>query len=553
MTEKEFDKIIKAGVEKLESPFTEGLFEQVKQRMEQLGQTFDKKVKTQMEDYESFVPENMWERITKEQEREKRRPIIWWWTAAGILILAGCIGIYIVQDIKQKNNFHSDLNSLKSFQNNNDSQRNFTNVPGHINQLNNKKISTGYLLSSQEELVNNGHAKSSKDNIKKQQLEPIPQTPATNDGVTKTSNLKEIKNNSSLKDVFVAKNRKSKFDYNQPSNKIRQNTISNIKISSDEKAGKHEHIDDEILSSNIIISEQEEEVRASISSYEEELLKFNELVRASLKRLLPKQLLQANFNKPYIPCPTADKSRRNDWYIDIYASPLMQYKRLSNNNISKSISNLDSPFNKQLSFNAGINLVKNVSDNLLLKTGLQYNQFNELMRLTRINERKIITTVTVRSVIIAPGDTVHISDTSTIEQIGTIKRQVQNHYKQFDIPFIISYEFGGKGLKLNANLGLIANIQSYYKGEIVDTLNQAASISNYKGNTLYKSNIGFGLYAGISFLKSFNNRTDLFIEPHARLNLGNMTTGAAWFKQKNIIAGISVGIRYKLNARRQRY
>jgi hypothetical protein len=501
-----FDAAVNNHVANYASPVPEGMFDGIYDRMEAFDTQFDAAINNRLTNFESSVPADMWQRIMN--EKEKRRPVFWWWAAALLLVSLGLGGGYY---LNQQNT-----------------------IAG-----NSKTDETKATVTSENSKVDNVSGTQPNNNGVEDEAATVPSQKPFNNHEETTSG-----NNLDASDGNTGKGFISSFTKNYKENKYKKNSDKYL-------ANKNE---DDFLTENGMVINGSSQYENSFLPNEDQQLALRQMIRSSFNKLLPIQLLQANLKTPVLPCPINGDEPRNDWYADVYASPMMVFKNVTDKIPGKNISTgMDSTLHKQVSFNAGINLVKNIGEHFLVKAGVQYNQVNEVFRNTRVNEIKLITTVTIRTVILAPGDTIYIRDTSVIQQIGTVTKQTQNLYKSWDIPLIVGYEFGGKDLRLNANVGLIANISSSYKGDmLLDTAQQIINIADYKTTGVYKTKVGLGLYAGLAVVKAIGDRTDLLIEPHARWNLNNTTTDAAWFKQKNIVAGISIGVRYKLNGKRQR-
>lgn len=261
---------------------------------------------------------------------------------------------------------------------------------------------------------------------------------------------------------------------------------------------------------------------------------------SSLKNLLSKKTFT-----PIIACPPLNGLRYNSWYVEVYASPDIVTKNISGTP-STYIERKDSTETTQLSYSAGFRISTSLSDRLFLKVGLQYSQINERFQLRTINERKLVTTITTRRIVIAPGDTLLVSDTSTFEQIGFLVKTRQNRYRRIDVPVQLSFEFGNDQLRFALNGGAIFNIYSWNKGEMLDTANSAVSPINIKHTKVYKTNVGISLQGGISIIKPITEYTELFAEPYFRYSLSDMTSNNAGFTQRFNTAGINLGFRYRL-------
>ncbi len=264
--------------------------------------------------------------------------------------------------------------------------------------------------------------------------------------------------------------------------------------------------------------------------------------------LSDKQLSTLNHTNQFrsvIICPT---DRRNtDWFLEAYASPDIAMKSVSNVSATPLyMLKKDSSESMQIGYSAGVRLVKPITDNILLKAGIQYTQANQKYVYRTENEVKTTTVVTVRTIIRAPGDTVVVQDTSILQTIGFKNNTVSNHFRSFDIPVTIGYQFGDEDLKFGINAGVVVNLSSWYQGVILDSSLAIVPLDK-SGNMVYKTNIGLGLYGSISVVKRLSDDMHIFVEPYFRYNLSNMTTPQASFKQKLNIGGLSVGLRFNLN------
>lgn len=243
-------------------------------------------------------------------------------------------------------------------------------------------------------------------------------------------------------------------------------------------------------------------------------------------------------------CPGSNPN--TDWHIEPFVGFNYGFKKVTNNNATASyLQQKDSSESMRVGYAAGVNLVKPISEHFVLKTGVWVSQMNERFSYKTENEIKSTTVITVRTIIRAPGDTLRVSDTSSVQQIGYKNTVVGNQYKTLDIPVIIGYEFGKGPLKFGINAGVVFNIKHGFEGAVYDSSLTAISI-NKETNNIYKTNIGLGLYAGFRIAKNINEKTQLFVEPHFRYNLSNMTTPNTSFNQKINVTGVNIGLRIKI-------
>jgi hypothetical protein len=270
----------------------------------------------------------------------------------------------------------------------------------------------------------------------------------------------------------------------------------------------------------------------------------------SMFDLSGKSLSTANHTNQFrniIICPADKKNHNTDWFLEAYASPDVVSKKVTTNTASQQyLLTKDSSESMQVSYTAGLRLVKPLNDNVLLKLGVQYSQINQKYVYRTENEVKTTTVVTVRTIIRAPGDTVIVHDTSTVQTIGFKNNTVYNRFRSIDIPVTVGYQFGDDDLKFGINAGVIFNVSSWYQGVILDS-SLATVPLNKTGNGVYKTNLGLGLYAGVSVTKKLGEDLHIFLEPYFRYNLSNMTNTGAAYNQKFSVGGLSVGLRLNLN------
>ena len=262
-----------------------------------------------------------------------------------------------------------------------------------------------------------------------------------------------------------------------------------------------------------------------------------------------------NYSAIRIPgCPDFGDKARNDWYIEAFGALDMPVKKLVSN-VDKSgfIQKKDSTEKFLLSYSEGLRLSKNISNSWLIKTGIQFSQFNERFDYRNEQEKRITTVITIRTIIRAPGDTLFISDTSQVEVIGVRIKKTYNRYRNIDIPLLLSYEIRNPGFTIAVQAGATFNIRSTFQGDMIDTSGVPFSQSGKNPSTQFRNSLGIGIYAGVSFIKSINPDWDVFAEPYYRRYIQNEASAEAPFQQYLSNWGLQLGLRYKLNHPGQRY
>lgn len=547
--EKDFDPFVKDNLNKLHSAVPADMWQRIHDEKD-----FDTHIKEKLDNLTSQIPADMWQRIRPEEK--KRRPIIWWWAAAASLILMAGIGASWYINRKPSSN-NISKNKIAPSANSSQSGNNIT-------VLSNQSASSISPIQGHDSLTipNANHPVVKTNTHVGNDLHPSnytndPTNPLTSPIFSNKTKFDNQENNTSNPNSQAFLNNNNNGGNPTINNNIRSNIDKNLHGAKTNNNGNNLNPTSAIAKNGLDeLLENRSLLNSSTSTFSEKQSQLKNLIRLSLgnNKLAIRQLLSVK-KMPTIVCPTLGPPKRNDWYVEAFVSPDYMIKSVQDKSLASNTKKaMDSTLHRQVSFSAGVNIVKSLGKNFLIKTGVQYAQVNELFKYNSGSDTRTTTVITVRDVIVTPGDTIHIRDTSTVSQTGTLTKQNQNHYKQWDIPLIFGYEFGGNGFRMNADLGLIANIRSSYQGNMLDTAQKAIDIATYNNAGIYRTNIGLGVYLGLGFLKPLNDNMDLLIEPHARFNLSNMTTQATIFNQKNSIFGLSVGLRYKINGRGgQRY
>ena len=504
MTNKEFDIIFTQKLQSYTASVPADLWNKISTNdLSGPKDGFDEYIKDKLYHHEAAIPANFWERVKPQEEEDKRRVVFWlpkkYMAAAAVLllVLAGSVAAYLYTNSPQLPHPTNKESALPVATNDSIQDKNEPIiVEKTIIETTNRKGTSLAKKNSTEE--NKTAWKLNRKNItqsfkQKSSVFPFDQMIMNNHQEIVSDNLLQ----------------KESIELNNPSE------IPDYEIA--EKAG------------NAYIKQR----RNLTALYNKELSKFN----------------HASSFRNVVICPTDRKMRNPDWDLEVYVSPDMPFKSITNNSASPQLlSRKDSSESLRPGFSAGIRIVKPLTDNFAIKTGLQYSQINERFTYRTENETRTTTVVTVRSIIRAPGDTLIVRDTSSLTQIGYKTNTVKNRFKSLDIPILASYQIGNDDLRFGITAGVIVNLSSWYQGVILDSSLSAVPLSK-ETNMVYKNNIGLGLYAGFTVTKRINYATQLFFEPYLRYNLSNMTNPEATFNQRFSIGGLAMGLRFNLNKR----
>jgi len=500
---------------------------------------FDKFVSDKLGDHQSPVPQGLWEKIERKKDKEPRGGF-WWFSGTAIwaalfLLIAGLGSAFYLMNGETKDDALSKTAAAKK---NSGLATNTTAIP-ELGDNNKAETAAGNAADDdadkkQNEIiptdnVQNSSTTEAKDgNAKTNKVIENQETNSSTKQQTKKKGYTNNKTTFSTEDVIAAGTNKLNFTKKQKRN---SGSTFNRK-------------DDKTQQPDLSPITTADLSNAYIPFTKGKLAINSKMLSAGSKNEFDLSKLKIWG----IDCPTAGRPRRNDLYLEVFASPDMAMKSVSGSNAAI-LQKKDSTESTQLGYTAGLRLSKSIGDNLLLKAGFQFSQINERFDLRTENERRITTVITIRTVTTPSGTDTMIRDTTTLEQIGYSLRTTYNKYRSFDIPLLLSYEFGNENLKFAVNAGVILNLRSWYSGETINDSLAVVSM-NSKSSPTFKQNIGLGLYAGFSIIKPLNNHVDFFLEPHFRYNLGNMTSGAT-YTQKFNAAGLSLGIRYKLKGQRR--
>jgi hypothetical protein len=468
---------------------------------------FDDFVKNSLHSHKSPVPNGLWDKIVAEKETKK--PVVFWWTdkrwymvaAACLLLICGTCFV-----ISNKNN--SEEVATKS-------------------QVPSKQLKNTPSQPSKTETIDNNTTLNSNDNstnaISSDSDSKISETDkTTNIGTNKEGSVKNV--------IFNTKRNEKRS----------ANTVNDTQLGNDKRQQQLPFTQNDGVAqdnSDNLVSKLAQANTVSLSK----LFNYNTKDITSLKL--------KNQNKIFgLDCPNYKPST---WYLEAYGSADYTMKNVFAYGVSNNyLQRIDSTTKMSGGFTFGLRVSKTISDNFLLKSGLQYTQRNE--QFTSKSDSIITTTsvVTVRTIVRGGGlsDTT-VRDTATVQQIGYRKRVTNNQYKSLEIPLLLSYENGNDKWHYAINGGVIANLTSWYQGETLDTSFQLVPLSAKNTNGFYKSNLNLSLYAGLSIIRNISERLDIFAEPYFRYGISNTNTSTAGYSQRFNAAGLTLGVRYKLNSK----
>ena len=475
---------------------------------------FDNFFREKLINHTAPVPEGLWEKIRPEKEKRPKGFFLRKINGTGLLLAALLVGSIIIGLLMYPNTSSVPATDAAI----NTSNTNATNINQSTNNIkgNNSTLNS---IPNQPSL--------SKD-VKIE----MPEEKSTNISAKKEISVNQVNQQATANDVRILKTASSVTTKEVPFKSMIAQEQTQLNVIREKVLEGNNYVSANIQQASLFY--QPASVNASTGIVQKNLAAngHDKFIKSSI-----------------IVCPT-NRGRSNfnsDWSFEVFASPDYGFKSVSNVSASQQyLDKKDSTESMQIGYSAGFRIVKPLNNNWLLKTGLQYSQINQKFSYRNENEIKTTTVITTRSIIRSPGDTVIVTDTSTLQQIGYSVKTIRNHYRSIDIPLTLGYQFGNEDLTIGINAGVVFNISSWYQGELLDTSLTSVPISKIS-NSYYRSNIGMGLYSSISVLKRINENTHLFFEPYFRYNLSNMTNTASPYNQRFQVGGLAIGLRFDLN------
>jgi hypothetical protein len=536
----QFDSFVAGKLEPSEAPVSAGLWGKIAD-----GQ-FDSFVAGKVKDHEAPVPAGLWEKIHPEEDNDR---VAFWWVrypAAAVLLLAlltaGAVGGYLF--------FSNQDNKVETAQapasKNNTTDPSAQNIPG------NNPGPTAVPPASEEKKENSATVNNNPAGIEPSANHPTENTVHLNNGLNGST---RSNSNNKLNGDKTTGHLSDPRSLNENLTVVKNGNDLRLVPPSNKDNGILTNPNDVLNNKNAIAKNEDGLVAGNngnditIEPYRPGYSEAStiSLAKYNMTDLTGKLLSAGNRKfKSVIICPS-DKGRNTDWYLETYVSPDIAFKSVTNISATPLyMLKKDSSEHSRIGYTAGIRLVKPITDNILLKAGVQYSQANEQYIYRTENEVKTTTVVTVRTIIRAPGDTVIVQDTSILQTAGYKTNTVKNRYRSFDIPLTVGYQFGDEDLKFGINAGVVLNLTSWYQGMVLDSTLANVPLTK-QGNGIYKTNIGLGLIGSVSIIKRLSDDLHVFAEPYFRYNLSDMSTPQAGFKQRLSVGGLSLGLRFNLN------
>lgn len=231
------------------------------------------------------------------------------------------------------------------------------------------------------------------------------------------------------------------------------------------------------------------------------------------------------------------------WMIEAYSGPSLTQKILASSPDNQPYLNkrLHSEHN-DLAFNAGVNAALMLRGNLLLKTGLQYEQFTEVFE--HIDPEYVKYLVEIEN----DGGVITI-DTIGVEY-GEKYLKTYNRFKMLDIPLSVGFELRNRRSGFNINAGVSVNLLFRQRGAMLspDTGEPAWFTSGLKNTPdkpameVFKTSTGLSAFASVQWFYHLKPRLRLYAEPYFRKVLDPVNLSNHPVQQRYGIGGLKLGV-----------
>lgn len=323
-----------------------------------------------------------------------------------------------------------------------------------------------------------------------------------------------------------------------------QQSLSNINIISDKEAKKQiSKYDNKIFSSNSVDNlESEAKIAITTSS----LIRQN-IAISPLDVLFPQPLnwdnkIQLKKNQKE-DCYTFHKKNWESVAIEAYigGSYVQPIFSIKSNEPNKYETVRDSSEKYVLAGDAGVWFNPIHRSGIGIRTGIHASRWVEKLSLVNAYEEKYQMIVT--QVKDNQGNVIK-KDTSFGWVRGRLVQKYYNHYTTLNIPLQIGFEYlKPSRTQYFAYAGAMLNLRFWSKGEIFDTADKIISFP--APNKVFETNIGVSLIGHIGMRHRLSEHWWLTESLQCNYTMNSITSKVHPLEQRNINAGVQVGLRYK--------
>lgn len=463
-------------------------------------------IKGLFDQYEPEVPEYIWERIHQERRRRWVSYIFEWNKTASLVALL-CIGIictlvwYGWSSYNNKSQEKTTTSISSVIIKSKDVTKNKTEVSTEesIEKSNEPRISSNHMNGSFHESAS------------------IEKKPAYSKKVSDKKFEKSIVAMGDLEEAITTNTNRAK--------KIKSSYAKKVRI----QAAVTEELSTQKTQD---VSLQQEMTEKELTAPSESLVSS-----VSMAKGLSQKVTQKSPVNLTIPCPASPNPAWNRAYFEFYGGPDYVSRQYNDTNANYARMRKEST-SFRYAYSVGFRYGRVFNNGLMLKTGLNYSLLTEKFDFIQGN---IINIIYVTD---ATGDTISSYQTTSVRHKITY-----NKYRTVDVPLLLGYEKAKGRWNFSFNGGLVINLYSWNRGEVLDRELQPVTINSGETPNPYqlKTNIGMGLQAGAGVYYGVSPNAKIFAEPYIRYNLSSMTQSEIMLKQRFHTAGIRMGMRFDFN------
>ena len=478
---------------------------------------FDSFINEKIGDLNLPVPSRVWEAIAEDQNK-KSRAGLWWKFSLSvfvtlILFSAGIAYRYYASNSKQKSQVNQSEPNKKLI-------------------LNQDK----YHLTDQNNI--NKTVNSSNDPTPFASAEPS-SIEESNRNQTEINRIPNKKENESVQpqpineNIIMRKERKRHLSARKKSN-INSGLADEI---------SNDLAQDPIADNEVVISNSYKEIKTDQNQVQFNLDRSVNFIRSDKKShahdFSKLFAIKENkiFKKETIPCPKPEDNAKKS-SVEIYAGTDFLLRKFTDTSNTSYLNQRKETQTFKSAFQIGVRYNRPIGRGFSLSGGIQYNQINEQFRHTQGN------IINYTYVIDASGDTVQ-----TIQTISARFKQITNRYRMFELPLMIGYDLRTENIGVRFNAGVMLNVHSFYKGEVLDKQSIPVSIANAEPVNIYQMNrsLGLSFVCGASIFYAIKGDKYLFVEPHFQYRTKNTTQQQLSLKQRDHLWGIRAGLKLPLS------
>ncbi|MEN9963916.1 MAG: hypothetical protein RL582_1011 [Bacteroidota bacterium] len=478
---------------------------------------FDSFINEKLGDVNLPVPSSVWEAIAENQNK-KRRAGFWWKFSFSVFVTlviftAGIAYRYYNSDSKQISGTNlTESNNAIILKQEDD---------GLSNQ--NSKINTINAPIESNEFSVSGPAINEETNRNQKEKEQI-----QNEKANESVQLQSVIENDGMKNERKRhlSSRKKSIIHAGAANDFSDDLTQDVR-GEDETVIDKEY--QQITSDPNQVQVQLDRTMESIrSNKKRHLYNFSKLIAVKQNKL---------FQKETIPCPKPEVAAKKS-SLEFYAGTDFLLRKFTDTSNTSYLNQRKETQTFKSAFQIGVRYNRSIGRGFSLSGGIQYNQINERFRHTQGN------IINYTYVIDASGDTVQ-----TIQTISARYKQITNRYRMFELPFMIGYDLRSENIGVRFNAGVMLNVHSFYKGEVLDKQSIPVSIANTEPVGVYQMNrsLGLSFVCGASIFYAIQGEKYLFVEPHFQYRTKNTTQQQLSLKQRDHLWGIRAGLKLPLS------